>query len=1090
MLKPPGDRWHSLIFSLRTGYSVILTWMFSELWRWSGPLTYVSLAVAVLTSSLYLGQWQIMAWKVLYSSFFGCLGGYLVALTWATPAFPVVFFIACIILNKISLWDQVSKIFGGLNFVITALMPVGGASYPLESFVYSFLMSMVPTLVVGLSLLVPFPSLAAASCAKKTRSVCRKLCEILVLYTYAFMYPDHSDVYLSEAETLANEVSAVLDALPLLMACVEHEAILFPSLSHVPNRLAAFIEIVRKMIVEFRSMKEAHSRIVPNMTHRRFCMMLEDSMKEALTSMLLAIDIANSDLINNFENLWFEKKKDFVRRSLFHSGRRLCSHAIYLLDWVHVLWVRIFSNCYKRGAFGMQDRSQAWQAGVREAQVELADLAAPKLIKVSSFETERLSQRDAGRLRSGTMTVEVGGAGVARAMNIGHWLDLEFADSVRHRARSGTRSDDGHYSEISGGDLGSLDRNAMNFRARLMSIDADNTNRDGSQEKEWSTSPDLPVFTSFPVTSIDPAAVLLSSFLDSIEFEEIRAHPEIAPETRLVDDDWKDEHVESIIPPVVASAHPVWSRLFLSKMRLSADIERGRLALIFLLNLNALSTSEPLSLQQRDNIKNENLTLGISNEAPRAAFMSRVVLLISLLDQLRHRVHIAEPTVFSLKDFFASKARVVIDFFYNSLLSLCRDALVIVQVLLLQCRLWSQRSEGSETEAADVEKGGKPEVNPVLAEQTQLIDTLTTLFYSYIQPIKISIACTLCATLVIVSSLRESNPNGMWAPLVVVIIRQDNSSSSFLRGMQRLEGTVVGAVFAFGLLKLVAIYYTEDYTSCFYDTDYNFTSDQPEGTCSRGYYAACIAFVMVWITFCAHFREVKNHGYAAAVAAFTPAVLVFGNAGTGGANPEVGAWARVAMTFVGIFVYIIVDNLVYPNRSADFVRANTPTVLAELRLAVAESVVSLKKTLSEDSFLHPSIARTRSSSQVGSAGHASVLKAHEPFRDVPKAVTAIKRQLALRRFRLDLAVLEPSLWYKPFPSGPYVDLQENLDDLCMEIEAVLSAVALLESTKSNVVFAKQDAEGLALICGLSATIIEVSDALNASLNSVSTMLSR
>jgi hypothetical protein len=532
----------------------------------------------------------------------------------------------------------------------------------------------------------------------------------------------------------------------------------------------------------------------------------------------------------------------------------------------------------------------------------------------------------------------------------------------------------------------------------------------------------------------------------------------------------------------------VWSRLFLSKLRLSADIEKGRLALIFLLSVQGV---EPLSAAQRDAIRNENLTLGINNEAPRAAFMSRIVLLVSLLDQLRQNVLSAEPVVFSFKDFVLSKITVVVNFLYSGSLSLLLDVLLVPQFLLMKCFCCRKAPQASGADAgADVERGcNKADPNTSMKERW-LPDSLSLseLFFAYIQPVKISIACTLCAMLVVIASLRKSNPNGIWAPLVVVIIRQDNASSSFLRGMQRLEGTVVGSVFAFGLLKLIALYYTDNYTSCFYDTEHNFSRDLPEGTCSRGYYAVCIALVMTWVTFCSNFREVKNHGYAASVAAFTPIILVMGSAGTGGANPEVGAWARVAMTFIGILVYVLVDNLIYPNRSADFIRANTPTILAQVRLAVVECVVSMKNALSEES---PSlIHRTRSSSQLGPDNHSEIRKFAEPFRNVPRAVTAIKQQLALRRFRLELAVLEPSFWYKPFPGPSYIDLQGSLDDLRMAIEAVLSAVALLEFTKANVVFADQDAEGLALIRGLSATLIEVSDALNASLSSVSAMLSR
>lgn len=119
----------------------------------------------------------------------------------------------------------------------------------------------------------------------------------------------------------------------------------------------------------------------------------------------------------------------------------------------------------------------------------------------------------------------------------------------------------------------------------------------------------------------------------------------------------------------------------------------------------------------------------------------------------------------------------------------------------------------------------------------------TNVILPYIQPTKIAASMILTSTLVLVDSLRAQIPNGFWATTVISLIRQDNTSSSYLIGFQRAEGTVVGAVVAFTLYQLL---------QCTPEAAL-------DGTALCGF-AYTTPILSVWIFFCSFFREDPRHG--------------------------------------------------------------------------------------------------------------------------------------------------------------------------------------------------------------------------------------
>lgn len=172
----------------------------------------------------------------------------------------------------------------------------------------------------------------------------------------------------------------------------------------------------------------------------------------------------------------------------------------------------------------------------------------------------------------------------------------------------------------------------------------------------------------------------------------------------------------------------------------------------------------------------------------------------------------------------------------------------------------------------------------------------------YAQSAKIALAVTVTSLFVLVQQTGQME-NSLWAVLVVILIRQESTSSSFLTGYQRLEGTVIGSVYAFTMFQIFRC---------------------AENACGL---EVSTPVLVLWLAVCSFFRDGPRHGYAAIVAGFTPIVLFLGNT----PSTADGAWMRVELTFIGIGIYLLIDNLILPNRTDVALRAGVRKSIDETR---------------------------------------------------------------------------------------------------------------------------------------------------------------
>lgn len=264
----------------------------------------------------------------------------------------------------------------------------------------------------------------------------------------------------------------------------------------------------------------------------------------------------------------------------------------------------------------------------------------------------------------------------------------------------------------------------------------------------------------------------------------------------------------------------------------------------------------------------------------------------------------------------------------------------------------------------------------------------------YIHPIKIASAITIASLLTIVDYARSRIDNSVWAATVIALIQQDNSSSSYLIGTQRMEGTVIGAVVSFTLFQILRC---------------ENLKEESDHTCGSAY---TIPILVVWNGICALYREDPRHGYAAVVAAFTPNFLLLGPA----LEDLMGAWQRVEITFIGVVIYLIVDNLFWPVRSDYSLRYSIVTSID----LVHSCILNFRSSLHVFGFVDDDVYREKTGdySENAFSYDDDVVEDGEEASLEVNSVTLIAEVMA-QKGQLKLAEFEPELWHPPFPIRAY-----------------------------------------------------------------------
>ena len=410
----------------------------------------------------------------------------------------------------------------------------------------------------------------------------------------------------------------------------------------------------------------------------------------------------------------------------------------------------------------------------------------------------------------------------------------------------------------------------------------------------------------------------------------------------------------------------------------------------------------PLDPALRHQLCEETALLGIGNFGPRSAFIEKLIMLLELLSAMGKMFECIECE-WSIMDFMKRMLMHVCEFVLSLLTGVVKEYYILIQLF----------------DSRTVDRWSK-----FIRHIFDMLDDAST------NSMKISSAVTICASLKIFHLLPNLYSGGVWTTLVIVLIREDNASSSFLRGYQRLEGTVVGAIYSFAVYEVF---------SC------------NKGNCQiYQIYPA----IMLCVGLSCLFREGPRHGYAAVVAAFTPIVLLDQkDIATIGLE---GTFGRIQETFLGIAVYLFIDNMILPSRMYPILKSAILNSILETQLTFTEIVSTIDTVLMHEGGTAAAAAAGDHSLHDNNNSNSSnaIFKiSHDHLQLVCNHTKSLAASISTQESSLRLVAFEPELWYRTVPTMAYEKLLQRFSAILQSTETLTSGLrsfcSILQQMEEN-----------------------------------------
>ena len=246
--------------------------------------------------------------------------------TWQYPGLMLTcLFISTTWLNHISIWDRLPKVFGGLCLVITILQPflLNGENTGLEAYGEILKMAIVPYLITGFTLIIPYPSFAMQTARKYVTNISKDLKEIISTLHKGFNSLDFIDLHCVEVNQLLYRCEQNLAELQRLQSFIEFEVIIFKTCRDFPVKIKQFILQVKRMVCKFAGLLDMAIIILNNDTHRQFLEYLYPSMCEINTEFEIMLQLIEEYIINipaiKWYNLFCSSNSELLPRSMFTS---------------------------------------------------------------------------------------------------------------------------------------------------------------------------------------------------------------------------------------------------------------------------------------------------------------------------------------------------------------------------------------------------------------------------------------------------------------------------------------------------------------------------------------------------------------------------------------------------------------------------------------------------------------------------------------------------------------------------------------------------------------------------------------------------
>jgi hypothetical protein len=156
--------------------------------------------------------------------------------------------------------------------------------------------------------------------------------------------------------------------------------------------------------------------------------------------------------------------------------------------------------------------------------------------------------------------------------------------------------------------------------------------------------------------------------------------------------------------------------------------------------------------------------------------------------------------------------------------------------------------------------------------------------------LKLAFILTVCACMGLITSTAETYQPAFWIAMTVGFVMSADNSSGFATAMSRLLGSCVGAMYGWIAAQLLLT-----------DSGANATW-------------RLILAIVPWATLCCFFKSAPTFGYAALVAGFTPSLIIMGSFAVTKFDSN-AAFIRIENTMIGVTIYVVLDNLIFPKRA-------------------------------------------------------------------------------------------------------------------------------------------------------------------------------
>lgn len=203
----PATARRKFLLSIRTAYTVLLCIALTYYLDFGASGAYLApIYSAISGGSLYVGQWQGDMWRSIYATpICGGIGVVIGLVSWRImPLQLVLQFIALTWMNRISFWDRLPKVIGGVSIILGVLWPSVSSGYlsGVVAFKYIIVIHYIPYIITGITLFFPYVSLATYAAQKKVDDICTKLNSATVALTRAFCATDYVDLYNAQINQL------------------------------------------------------------------------------------------------------------------------------------------------------------------------------------------------------------------------------------------------------------------------------------------------------------------------------------------------------------------------------------------------------------------------------------------------------------------------------------------------------------------------------------------------------------------------------------------------------------------------------------------------------------------------------------------------------------------------------------------------------------------------------------------------------------------------------------------------------------------------------------------------------------------------